>query len=97
MSDEPALRSRIWIDGTLVVDDPVTLKGEGFVGPEHAEMCADAERQGKKWMVEISDPDGDLDGLPLRFGSDPEGMVEPIKLDLNTLPDIAAARTQRDG
>lgn len=95
---EPALRARIWIDAELLVDQPVTLTDvHGWVGPEHAELCAQAERDGKKWLVEISDPDGDLDGLPLRFGSDSDGMREPIKIDLETLPDIAAARTKRGG
>lgn len=94
MTIEPALRSRIWIDGELLVDQPVTLNGVDWVGAEHAGLCAEAEREGRRWLIEISDPEGDHDGLPLRFGSDTQGMVDPIQIDLDTLPDIAEARTR---
>jgi hypothetical protein len=79
-----SLRTRIWIDGVLIEDREISLL-DAWVGPGHAEMCRQAERDGKVWLVEIDDPDHEVDGLPLRFGNDTRGMVDPILIDLDAL------------
>lgn len=84
MSD--TIRIQIWIDGEQVHDATLDGRNHQWLTEEHITMCADADKDGTPWLVEITDPDEETTGLPLRFGSDRHGMREPIRLDLSTLP-----------
>lgn len=83
---EPVLRARVWIDGELVAENSISTRTED-AWPIHAELVSQAEKDGKPWLVQIDDPDQELPGLPLRFGSDTNGMVDPIQIDLRDLPE----------
>jgi hypothetical protein len=79
------LRSRVWVDGNLVSDERVTAGNVDLLSATQLEACAAADAQDHVWLVEISDPDDELPDLPLRFGTDPGGMVAPVAIDLEDL------------
>jgi len=81
------LRARVWVDGELVSEERIHAGNVDLMSAAQVEVCAEADAQDRVWLVEISDPDGDLPELPLRFGTDTDGMVAPIAIDLEDLAD----------
>lgn len=87
----PGLRFRLTIDGEVVedvlIEDPDDAPG---FAARHAEACRLADDRGQAWLLEITDPDGDMD--PLRQTNDPALLKNPIPAtDVN----LAAERDLR--
>lgn len=74
---EPYFMVRIWIEGELLVKERLTPRNLSTFGPQHVELVEAAEALGKPWMLEFEDPDLPEDERYLRWGTDPNGMVEP--------------------
>lgn len=81
-----ALRFRVWIDGTLA-DETVIDTGEpnakrlaGRASSRHQVLAAEAERDGRRWLIEIYDPAKPVLEAFTRFGTDRAGMVDPREL-----------------
>jgi hypothetical protein len=71
---------RIWVDGRLVDEGTVMVGYEEAVddiGLRQAEIASWAEAHDKSYMVEAEFSDGGQ----LRWGTDPNGMVEPMAMD----------------
>lgn len=96
MTGLPGLWVKIWIDGELVIDEPLTGFDVEGIGRQHTDLCARADRQGKKYLVEVSDPDDDIPELPLRFGTDTSAMRDPIPINLDDV-DVAFERRMKPG
>lgn len=79
---------KIWVEAELVLEETVDVE---FDAPEadpivarHVQVCVDADNEDKVFLCEweILDPDCPPDERFLRWGTDPNGMVNPIAIDL---------------
>jgi hypothetical protein len=82
---------RLFIAGKLCDEDDLPIGAGRFDLLEesalrHREMVTAAMSEGLTWMVEIVFPDGDH----VRWGTDENGMVQPIPVD-----DLEAALSRR--
>ena len=55
----------LYIDYRRVVREPVAVGNARLLGEDHIALCAEAERQGWDWRVEVTDPDGDVEPVVL--------------------------------
>ncbi len=76
---EPCLTAVLFVDGKEVRKRVLTIGNVEFLGPGDAELCAQAEREGKVWRLVITDPDGDIE--PVVLSNDNSGMRMPIPID----------------
>jgi hypothetical protein len=81
-----AVQVRLYVAGVLVDDVPVMVTGHmgpllGSLGDQHATRCRAASDAGLPWMIELAFPDGDH----VRWGTDADGMVQPIEATLDQL------------
>jgi hypothetical protein len=77
------LRMSIWVEGVLADQQWATDAEQGrAIGDHHQQMALGADAAGKVWMVEVYDPDSPGDSGYVRFGTDPEGMVLPLPVEL---------------
>jgi hypothetical protein len=79
-------RIRIYVDGRIVDDTDVVLGVGardliGVLGARHGAIAQEAEKSGRRWMIEIVWPDGEH----LRWGTDPDPMVLPLEVGLADL------------
>jgi hypothetical protein len=86
------LRFRVFIgegrpgDLPMVAEDWVGRPGDedgALVAQRHGALCRQADATGKRWRLEVWDPEDPE--TPLWFGSDSAGMVMPIRLHPNGL------------
>lgn len=77
------LRVTVWVDGKLVSDDTMTndVDQAGKLGRAHLEIAREADEAGKRWLVQIEDPNLPEDRRFVRFGNDTQGMVDPQPVD----------------
>jgi hypothetical protein len=81
VSDPLVVRIRIYVAG-LVADETTMPLGVGTrdligdLATQHAVIARQADQAGKRWLIEFRFPDGDH----VRWGNDPDGMVEPIEV-----------------
>ena len=85
------VRVRLFVEGHLCDEVDLELGGTsdgvlGQLGARHGEMVMAAASEGLAWMVEFRFPDGDH----VRWGTDANGMVEPVPID-----DLRAALERR--
>lgn len=70
---------RVWVDGELrAKEECTTLDQVDEMRTRHAAITAEADSAGSVWLIEIEDPSMPKHERYLRFGSDADGMVEPI-------------------
>lgn len=74
------LQVKIWIDAEKVVDERLFGWNVTGLGEQHTQLVAAAAQTGHKWLVEVTDPDAPPGEGNIRFGSDSDGMVMPIKM-----------------
>lgn len=72
-----SLRVRVTIAGEPAVDQAMTLKSAKALSDEHYDLVVRAQRSGQRWLVEVTDPGGNI--VRTRFGNDPADMDEPIR------------------
>lgn len=84
--------ARLYLAGMLHDESSIELVAEGDlhvigeIGARHSQMVTAADSEGIGWMVELIFPDGDH----VRWGTDADGMVQPIPVD-----DLVAALNRR--
>jgi hypothetical protein len=79
------LRFRVRVDGEIVAEDWLPSReweGRADSGEQlaqrHKAICEAAEDDGKRWQIEVYDPDVPEAEAYLRFGTDQAGMVLPV-------------------
>jgi arabinogalactan endo-1,4-beta-galactosidase len=82
-------RVRLYVDGRMV-DEATTLGEDGLrdIAARHAELAELAEQKGHRYMVEFEFSDGEH----VRFGSDRDGMVEPIEVETDIVEQVGRER-----
>jgi hypothetical protein len=90
--DDPRLRLRLYIDG-IVLDQvwidttsPTAQQQIDSTQRRHAALADKADARGERWMAEVYDPAAPADNAYLRFGTDPDGMIEPREVHTLDLP-----------
>lgn len=84
MNRDPRLRFRIWVDAHLMNEEWLSLRDRTAmlrveqVWHRHQELISRAEADGRRWLIEIYDPDKPEDQA-LRFGTDAAGITPPIR------------------
>lgn len=78
MDGEPCLTAVLFIDGKEVGRRVLTIGNVDFLGPHDADLCAQAEQEGKVWRLVVTDPDGDIE--PVVLSNDSSGMRMPIPI-----------------
>lgn len=79
---KPWIRIRIFVDGRKVDDSLLVLGSNGLsdilgdLGANHGELVRAAEATGRPYLVEFEFWDGEF----VRWGTDPNGMVEPVPM-----------------
>lgn len=87
IGDDPRLRFRLWINGTLVdeavldTSEPDAEEHVDKIRARHEAIADAADQDGHRWLVEVYDPALPDDRAYLRFGTDPVGMVKPRPAD----------------
>jgi hypothetical protein len=73
------LRIRLFVAGSLAdetwTDDP---REAPRIAAVHQRQAGAADRAGKRWLVEVFDPDAPPAEAYLRFGTDSAGMTAPL-------------------
>lgn len=82
-----ALRLRFWIGGQLRdevwidASDPNAGDLAEYCSTYHAAQAELADAAGVGWLVEVYNPELAEDQAYIRFGTDPDGIVAPIRLN----------------
>ncbi len=81
--DDPRLRFRVWVAGILKhevwinVDDADAEQQMEAGKAAHVAIVKAAEEAGNPWLVEVYDPALPVERAHSRWGTDPDGMVDP--------------------
>lgn len=82
--DDPRLRFRIWIDGELIDEvwfdssNPDTEQLASAAGERNSAHTQQADRESRRWLVEMYDPAKPEHEAYVRFGTDDAGLVDPL-------------------
>lgn len=85
-ADDPRLRLRVWIDGRLAaetwldVSSPDVERVADAATDSHSALVQRADRDGRRWLVEVYDPARPEREAYARFGTDTAGMVDPRQM-----------------
>jgi hypothetical protein len=86
------VRFRMWVRGELVDDTTIELWGPGdhlkALANSHAMSSQIAEARGWPYLIEVEFWDGEH----VRWGTDTDGMVTPVRVGLGYLLDAILAR-----
>jgi hypothetical protein len=80
------LRFRLWIDGVLEAERwidcaaPDVTDQVDAVRDAHAALAAAADQRGQLWLAEVYNPEEPERNAYLRFGTDRDGMMDPLPL-----------------
>lgn len=87
MSNEK-LRFRLYLDGEIVIEEWIAVNDQEAIELAPGRHASEAAKHPEKeWMIEVFDPDAPEDEAYARFGSDKEGMVMPLQIDLQDFRD----------
>lgn len=90
------LRFKGSVDGMVVFDDLIGPTDAVFaLSVHHKETLETLAGVDKIWVLEISDPDGDIE--PLRMSNDPSQLVIPLLMTEETLDQAVEQRRPPGG
>lgn len=85
MTDDPRLRLRLYVEGTLMdevwIEDATRPAAEAearAITERHLQLALDAEAHGLRWQVETWDPALPEGKQYFRMGTDTAGMGRPV-------------------
>lgn len=80
---DPRMRFRVWVSAQLAdeawvdASNPEAEKHIEGIRARHHSIVNQAERDGKRWLIEVYDPAKPEGWAYLRFGDDDAGMANP--------------------
>jgi hypothetical protein len=83
---QSGLRFRLWVAGVLEAEQWIDVDAVGMEGQvdavrdAHAALAAAADERGALWLAEVYNPEEPEHNAYFRFGTDPEGMIDPLPL-----------------